>query len=214
MEDSIRIYVKKIPDPDRIDSGIVRGFPTERRERILRQLEKAAEGKKAAGRAAAESYAGGLLLAEVLNVRKDADLRVSENGKPYLADGSCFFSLSHSSSVAVLAVSPVEIGIDTEPIRDLTDSLIRKVFTEEERQFIKEDPVRNPVILWTRLEALLKLSGEGIAGIDTRTVSLLAPEGTLNYYTVELGDSFISLACKKKLPSEFISESSPVFIRL
>lgn len=190
MEECIRLYIKEIPDPSRIDPEIVRCFPSERRDFILRAAEKPA----------AESYAAGLLLRDVLNVTGDSDLRITENGKPYLADGSRFFSLSHSPSVAVLAVSPVEIGVDTEPVRPLTDSLIRKVFTEDEKRFIEKDPLKNPVVLWTRLEAMLKLSGEGIPGIDNRTAPLLSSGNGLYYHSIEYGDSFITTACGTALP--------------
>ena len=200
MEDCIRIYVKKVPDPACIDPQTVREFPTGRRDFILRAAKKPA----------AESYAAGLLLADILNVREDSDLRIDpEGGKPYLADDSCMFSLSHTAAIAVLAVSPVGIGVDTEPIRPLTGSLIRKVFTEEERRFIEKDPGRNAVLLWTRLEALLKLSGEGIPGIDTRTVSLLDPGEGIHFQTLEYDGSMISTACGTGLPVVPVSTDDP-----
>ena len=189
-EESIRVDIKKIPDPNGIAPNIVQEFPSARRNFILRAKEKPA----------AESYAAGMLLHDVLNIRKDADLRITETGKPYPADGSCFFSLSHSERIAVLAVAPIEIGVDTEPVRPLTDSLIRRVFTEEEKRFIDEDPLKNPILLWTRLEAMLKLSGEGIPGIDTRTESLIIPKGQLYFHAIEFEGSIISTACAANLP--------------
>ncbi len=214
MEEEIRIYIKKIPDRSEVDRAEVRSFPASRRDNILRLLEKADAGKTACGRTAAEAYAAGILLRDVLNIRKNEDLRIPENEKPYMADGSCFFSLSHSTSFAVLAVSPVEIGADTEPVRPLTDSLMRKVFTEEERQFAQKDPEKKPVLLWTRLEALLKLSGEGISGIDKRTKSLLSSGEQIYFNSFEYEDSFISTSCERDLPVRFMTDNKPISINL
>jgi len=180
----------KIPDPACIDDEIVDRFPAPRRDFIRRAVPKPA----------AESYAAGLLLLQILDIRSDYDIRLTDRGKPYMADGSCFFSLSHSSSFAVLAVAPTEIGVDTERVRPLGDSLIRKVFRAEEKDFINKDPEKNPVILWTRLEAMLKLSGEGLSGMDNRSTPLICNSEKCYYNSFDYGDSVISTACEEDLP--------------
>lgn len=97
------------------------------------------------------------------------------HGKPYLAspalDGADApgFSLSHSGERVVVAVTPgPAVGVDVElvqPLRDL-DSLTGTVLAPSERAALDgmayEQRTRAFFVTWTRKEALLKATGDGL----------------------------------------------------
>lgn len=104
----------------------------------------------------------------------------SANGKPALADefasGGIHFNLAHSEDLALVAVTRIGvIGVDVECIRTIKemDRLVVRFFSERETElFGKVRPDEKPAAffnLWTRKEALLKATGEGI----TRSLSLV-----------------------------------------
>jgi 4'-phosphopantetheinyl transferase len=77
-------------------------------------------------------------------------------------------SLSHSSGLGMLAVSPYPVGVDTEAVRDLAvEELTGDVLTRREHDAVlaaPEGPGRTRAFLrcWTRKEAVLKAAGVGI----------------------------------------------------
>src|SRR5262249_40325745 len=89
------------------------------------------------------------------------------------------FNLSHSHELALLAaVKSRKIGIDVEHLRDLpnAEAIAGRFFTVEEREALARLPAPNRTaaffICWTRKEALLKSTGEGLSKpIDTWNVS-------------------------------------------
>lgn len=89
----------------------------------------------------------------------------SPDGKPFIAARpDLFFNLSHSVNVAVCALADYPVGIDVETPRKISNSLIDYTMSEAERDFIaaSDDKIMAFLTLWTKKEALLKLSGEGI----------------------------------------------------
>lgn len=137
-------------------------------------------------------------------------LSTDERGKPRFA-GACepHFNLSHAGSRVVCAMAPHEVGIDVERIRPCKDAVMKRCFTSEERKAVREaggDADNVFTALWTRKEALAKLSGEGLAQIwdggsgaepdepSTKPDELLAePVSDLRPYlcTVHLDDSYV-----------------------
>jgi phosphopantetheinyl transferase len=93
------------------------------------------------------------------------EIAKGKNDKPYFKDyPEIRFSLSHSGDIVLLAIGKTEIGIDIEKIRNLDySSLSDRYFAEGEKAEIKtlEDYFR----VWTRKEAYLKLTSEGIKGL-------------------------------------------------
>ncbi|HLH54935.1 MAG TPA: 4'-phosphopantetheinyl transferase superfamily protein [Verrucomicrobiae bacterium] len=94
-------------------------------------------------------------------------------GKPSLAGPTgprkVLFNLSHCEGVAVLAISPdARVGIDVERVRPLADAqlLVDRFFSKREAdQFRHAGPETIDLAffnLWTRKEAWLKATGEGI----------------------------------------------------
>jgi len=88
-----------------------------------------------------------------------------EYGKPYLAHyPHIFFSLSHSKNAVACAISTRPIGIDIESIRPVKEAVVRYAMNAEEANAILSSPMPDMEFsrLWTRKEAVLKLTGRGI----------------------------------------------------
>lgn len=108
----------------------------------------------------------------------------SPTGKPFLAPENpktVHFNLSHCADQAALAVcETAEVGVDIEMVRTVRDGFARRFFTAEEAGEIEAQPEGERLSAlfrcWTRKEAFLKATGEGIArGLASFRVSL-APD--------------------------------------
>lgn len=104
----------------------------------------------------------------------------SATGKPGFAagleSGGIYFNLAHSEDLALIAVTRIgPVGVDVEYVRELKDmdQLVARFFSARENErFQKVAANEKPAAffnLWTRKEALLKATGEGI----TRSLSLV-----------------------------------------
>lgn len=99
---------------------------------------------------------------------KDFPLSFSlgDNGKPYLSDGSIYFSISHSGNWAVCAVSDCEIGCDIEKIRPV-DLKLSCRFTAKEHDYIMSANPDEQLGLffrcWTLKESFMKATGRGLS---------------------------------------------------
>lgn len=125
------------------------------------------------------------------NIRFDR----SENGKMFLAfpKVSVFFSVSHSRSDSIIAVSDRNIGIDMELIRDIDYLPIAEYcFSPAERRLCKnsDDFLR----LWTRREALVKLYGESLLSYMNIDVAGAAGGTPLFLRTHKVKDYVVSVA--------------------
>ncbi len=112
------------------------------------------------------SLGAGLLLCSALDdagLDADSEPTLSEYGKPYI-DG-LFYNLSHSGSLAVIAVSDGEVGVDVERIRTVDDLLIRRVCTDAEYRYLSSaaDMPEAFFRFWTAKESVMKLYGCGLA---------------------------------------------------
>jgi 4'-phosphopantetheinyl transferase len=84
------------------------------------------------------------------------------HGKPRVSGMDCrwHFSLSHAEDRVVVALSSVgPVGVDVESTRSEIDDLAALVLHASEPPVAGEDLLR----VWTRKEALLKATGEGLA---------------------------------------------------
>ena len=94
-----------------------------------------------------------------------------ENGKPFLAtEAALQFNVSHSGSLFVCAVSSnLTIGVDVEEIRPLDDmtSIATHFFSPAEQRHLAKIPEENRTHAfyecWTRKEAVIKATGEGVS---------------------------------------------------
>ncbi len=120
------------------------------------------------------------ILGRYLNMAPDA-VRFSYNryGKPAVEQAVCF-NLSHSAALAIYAVARGrDVGVDVECIRRLPDAqrIAERYFSERERTELRALPVdqRQEAFFrcWTRKEAYIKATGQGLSlPLDQFDVSL------------------------------------------
>ena len=98
---------------------------------------------------------------------------INEYGKPQ--SDKCFFNISHSKGVVVLAVSQkYDIGVDIEVIRNKDEDLVKYISSEEEYKFIKNEI--DFFSVWTNKESLVKCLGTGIRS-QVKTIPALPLNG-------------------------------------
>jgi 4'-phosphopantetheinyl transferase len=94
-------------------------------------------------------------------------LKIGTHGKPFVqAPDQIHFNISHSGNWVLIAIGSKELGIDLEKITGefITDSLLEQCFHRHELKLIREseDPKVEFFKFWTRKEAFLKATGNGI----------------------------------------------------
>lgn len=98
------------------------------------------------------------------------EIDVTERGKPFLKNGALKFNMSHADDLMLVALSPsVDVGVDVEPIRpmDDPDGIVRRFFAPREwieySHIEPDERLHSFFAAWTRKEAVLKMTGDGIA---------------------------------------------------
>ncbi len=128
----------------------------------------------------------------------DSDLIFGPHGKPALAKGTPFFSLSHSSEHVLLGVSDHPIGVDMER----KDRKVAKMV--QDRVCLPQERDQDLLQVFTRKECAMKLTGLGFSlplqEIDT--TSLFSWQGgDYRFFTTEQDGYLISvLASEERLP--------------
>lgn len=149
-----------LTDPDTL-GAVLPYLDKKRQSRIHRQMHPL---KKA------QTAAAGLLLHEVFG---DVSYRIGEHGKPYLAHGDTHFNITHSGQWVALATANCEIGLDMQTVAPLRPAVMRRCFTQEQRDWIGNDPLRF-ARLWTVKEAYIKMTGTGLS-VPARDVPVTIP---------------------------------------
>lgn len=89
------------------------------------------------------------------------------HGKPFLADGSCHFNLTHSENLAALAISSQELGLDIEDRTRRVEYLAlgQRFFAAAESKELEQaaDPREFFFEVWTAKEAYIKALGDGLS---------------------------------------------------
>ncbi len=114
----------------------------------------------------ARSMSAEALCRELLaDVRPGESLPLSEdeNGRPFLPGCPLSVSLSHSGDYVAAAVAEVPIGIDLQEIRDISDRVMERLYSREERAWVRAgDRACRATRLWTMKEAFGKHRGTGL----------------------------------------------------
>jgi len=104
------------------------------------------------------------VLSKFTNIAAPAiNFQLTANKKPFLT--GIEFNVTHSKNLVVMAVSRLPIGIDIEFINQAFDfePLLSNCFHPEEINSLKNNPNADDFYrLWTRKEAVLKATGEGL----------------------------------------------------
>ena len=155
-----------------------------------------------------ESLTAGLLWAFAMKKhgRETGSVMLLPAGKPILADGSLWFSLSHSGVYALCALSDAPVGCDVQLPRPVKLSVARR-FCKAEQEWLLSLPEKEQLTallrLWTRKEAWVKAaSRDRVLGLDE--------------YDVRTGDEWFfrdltlpedipaALCGREALPDEFV----------
>lgn len=117
----------------------------------------------------------------------------SGHGKPSLGACELSFNLSNSHELALVAVTLCRrVGVDVEHLRPMPDALklAARFFTEKETAALRCSPEKELQLsffrTWTRKEAILKASGEGLSR-PLNSFDVSQPAGPL---LVETPDGF------------------------
>jgi 4'-phosphopantetheinyl transferase len=105
-----------------------------------------------------------LILSKILSI-PPALLGFKYSANKKLTISGVEFNTSHSGNYALIAVSKNSIGIDIEKIDESFEFnwIANTCFSVEERKFMNSgNGLLNFYYLWTRKEAILKASGEGL----------------------------------------------------
>ncbi len=169
VSDKLAIYIdadlQRLTDSE-LDA-LIASFPEQRRGALL------AYRNAKARRQGALAYH---LLCRALNERYGISpcppFAYGSHGKPTLSTHPGIqFNLSHCSSAVACGIGSEPVGIDIEDRNRMRGELVRRVMNEREVADIaaSADPDLRFTQLWTRKEALLKLTGRGLVA-DLRDV--------------------------------------------
>ena len=127
---------------------------------------------------------------------KEPHILRSAQGKPYLADSSLQFSLSHTDQRYFLAVAEEKIGIDAEPTDRKTE------FKAVAKRYFPECEISDALSflrLWTVKESAVKLIGGTIAR-DMKKFCLQddfllhAEHPPVRYLTTKISGCFVTIS--------------------
>lgn len=100
------------------------------------------------------------------------EILIAPRGKPYFADGSLHFSISHTKQYAFCVLSDRPVGIDAEEKdRKVNLRLADKILSPGEKACFDAADDKHAVLLklWVLKEAAGKLTGDGINGYPDHT---------------------------------------------
>ena len=143
------------------------------------------------------SLGAGLLIARFFPGKEPL---IAPGGKPYIPGGP-EFSLSHSGTLAVIALADVPVGADAEKDRPVGEAVRLRALTGAERA-----DSRDFLFFWTRKEAALKCLGTGVdrapGSLDVRADSAELDGRTIFLHTARYGSYYLSSAADGR-PADF-----------
>ena len=111
----------------------------------------------------------------------EADVIRRPNEKPYLADGSVQFSVTHSGSVWMACLSPVPVGLDLQIHKPKYSPGVAKRYFHPTELALLESVKANGsdtalfFDLWCARESYAKYTGDGVAAMDKGYSTLASP---------------------------------------
>ncbi|MFT6127009.1 MAG: 4'-phosphopantetheinyl transferase [Patiriisocius sp.] len=105
------------------------------------------------------------------------NIEIDTNKKPYLSSNKAiYFNISHSNDFAIIAVSKYTVGIDLEYLNKNFDfsEVLSTVFSNPEIKSVinNTDKTYQFFKFWTRKEAIVKATGQGISDHLTKIPAL------------------------------------------
>ena len=138
----------------------------------------------------------------------DGTLAYGENGRPYFCDRTCDFSITHTQNHVFCAIidgeEPTRIGIDAEtlgrPDFSNLEEMAARWFGENEQTVFSASPTKETFLrLWTRKEAYVKYTGEGLKALSKVDTVSLEAEGEIRFFDYRVGDILLSVCAPRGL---------------
>jgi 4'-phosphopantetheinyl transferase len=181
-EAEVHVYSFSLAQPQQVLARLASLFSVDERERACRFHFEVHSSRFMAGRGLLRLLLGHHLDTEPAGL----NFTCRPAGKPELdpPHSGLHFNLAHCEDCALLAITRLgPLGVDLERVRELPDfeELVGRFFSvREATAFARLLPAQKPRAffnLWTRKEAWLKATGDGIAeGLDKVEVSFLPGE--------------------------------------
>jgi 4'-phosphopantetheinyl transferase len=113
--------------------------------------------------------------------------------KPYLVNSKLYISFSNKNNKILIAVSNTSIGVDIELNKSLSQNLINKILTIDEKKYDKHlyGDISSSIFFWTRKEAYSKFTGKGMS-INFNTIDTTHIE---NFYHYIIDNYLITIYC-------------------
>lgn len=132
------------------------------------------------------------------------NIKKGHRGKPYIEAAPFCFNISHADGLVVCAISESEVGIDAESIRETTDRVMKRCYSDNEIAYVNSAANKDTEFtrLWTLKESYVKLTGEGIA-TDLKSVCFDLEQAVsfsdkLAFLQFAISDTHIVTVCKKQ----------------
>lgn len=96
----------------------------------------------------------------------EKSITYNEYGKPFLKDcKNLYFNITHCNELAVCAIENTEVGVDAENIREYYSGVVRRAFSEREKNIVENSENINEMFfrIWTLKESFVKALGIGIS---------------------------------------------------
>ena len=100
------------------------------------------------------------------------EILVTDQGKPYFANSSVYFSISHTKKHVFCVLSDTPVGLDAEEIdRDVRPELANKILSPSEKALYDNAENKKEALLrlWVLKEAFVKCNGQGLQGYPNHT---------------------------------------------
>lgn len=160
---SVRLSSDFLLDQDSIISSLPFGENEKSRLKSIKNLSYRSQ-----------SIAALVALKDVLPTSPESDFTISRtaNRKPYFDNLPLHFSISHSNSLSVASIGETPLGVDIELLDNTRDTsrLVSRFFNEEEKSRLNASPSFDTEFysIWTKKEALSKISGEGLPDLASQ----------------------------------------------
>ena len=132
-------------------------------------------------------------------------MKKTQYGKPYFADNSFAFNISHSGEYVICVISTDEqqhLGIDIEKIKPIVLDDFNSIFSPQEKKEI--DNYDKFYTCWTRKEAIVKADGRGLLipldTIDTTNLLVKLDNNKYHIHKIDIDDKYmVNIASLHKL---------------
>lgn len=100
---------------------------------------------------------------EALTLEDEPLIVRAERGKPRFLSGFPEFSVSHTGSLWVCAMGTQTVGVDVQKLRRCSmEAIARRYYTPDEQKYAADMGEEGFFRIWTRKEAYVKFTGQGI----------------------------------------------------